>query len=41
MAPKEADWFRRCILEIEQYDGHLILERFLRLYLMFRREHNF
>jgi hypothetical protein len=32
MTPKDADWFRRCAVEIEEHDGHLIMERFLRLY---------
>jgi hypothetical protein len=33
MASKEeADWFRRCVVEIREHDGHLIVERFLRLY---------
>jgi hypothetical protein len=35
MAPSERQWFRRCLAEIEQSDGHVILERFLRLYRMF------
>jgi hypothetical protein len=40
VAPNEADWFRRCIVEIEDHDGHLILERFLRLYWVFRGNNN-
>ena len=32
MAPKEAVSFMQCIVEIEEFDGHLIAERFLRLY---------
>lgn len=34
MSPKENCWFRGCVKEIEHYDGHMILERFLRLYLV-------
>lgn len=37
MAASESQWFRRCLAEIEQSDGHVILERFLRLYRMFPR----
>jgi hypothetical protein len=40
MAPEEADWFSRCIVEIEEHDGHFILERFLRLYRVFRGTNN-
>lgn len=36
MEPTEADWFRQCVLEIWQYDGHMILERFLRIFRAFR-----
>jgi hypothetical protein len=32
MKPNEAEWFQRCTAEIEQYNGHAILERFLRMY---------
>ena len=35
MGPTESDWFKQCILEIEQYNGHVILERFLRIYRAF------
>ena len=35
MEPIESNWFRQCLLEIEQYDGHVVLERFLRIYRAF------
>jgi hypothetical protein len=28
MTPEEANWFRRCAVEIEEHDGHLIMESF-------------
>ncbi len=37
MSPNEANWFQECAAEIELNDGHLILERFLRLYRAFYR----
>jgi hypothetical protein len=35
MEPRESVWFRQCVVEIEQSDGHLMLERFLRIYKAF------
>lgn len=35
MGPIESNWFRQCLLEIEQYNGHVVLERFLRIYRAF------
>ena len=32
MKPFEAKWFSRSVVEIQEHDGHLICERFLRLY---------
>ena len=38
MEPTEANWFGQCVLEIGQCDGHVILERFLRIYRAFNPE---
>lgn len=35
MEPIESNWFRQCLLAIEQYNGHVVLERFLRIYRAF------
>jgi hypothetical protein len=35
LEPAGSNWFRQCVLEIDQHDGHVILERFLRIYRAF------
>jgi len=32
LTPSESMWFRKSVSEIVEYDGHKVLERFLRLY---------
>lgn len=39
MEPIESDWFRQCVVEIEQCDGHPLLERFLRIYRAFNLDY--
>jgi hypothetical protein len=39
MNTTESDWFKQCIKEIGHCDGHLLLERFLRIFRAFNPDY--